>query len=90
MTLGKNLWRRIYVRMFVEEPAHVICKRPILWPPGCIERTRRLTVGLSYLLPACFALCNKRRKLALAPRNRDGLLVRAAIGLGDLTTPFGS
>ena len=51
--------------MFFEEPTNVSCKRLILGLPGCIQRTHRFTVSLSYLLPVCFPLGDKCRERGL-------------------------
>src|SRR3546814_4742027 len=47
-------------------------------------------MGTGYLSPADRAGGDERRQLILAPRDGDGLFVGAAVGMGNLATPFGS
>lgn len=83
---GKDFGRGVQVGMRVEESANVTREHPIFGLPGRIQRTRRLAVGVAYLLPARFAFGDKGWKLGLAARNSDCLFVRAPIGIRHCAT----
>lgn len=88
MVCRKNFGRGIHTLMLIEEGPHVIGKLPVIGLPGGVQRSGGLLIGTAYLLPAEGAGCDERRQLILAPRHRNGLLIGAAVGLGNLTTPF--
>src|SRR3546814_6550346 len=76
--------------MLVEESTHVTSKRPVFGLAGGVQRSGSLFIGTAYLSPADRAGGDERRQLILAPRDGDGLFVGAAVGMGNLATPFGS
>ena len=90
MVCRKYFGRGIHPLMLIEEGSNIARELPVVCLPGGVQTSRSLFIGAAYFLPAERAGCDERRQLFLAPRNRNGLLVRAAVGLGNLTAPFGS
>lgn len=90
MMRRKNFGRGIHTLMLVEERANILGKLPVVRFPGGVQRICGLFIGTAYFLPAKCAGCDERRQLILALGDGDGLLVGAAVGLGNLPSPFGS
>src|SRR3546814_5009945 len=90
MVGSEHLGRCIHALMLVEESTHVTSKRPVFGLAGGVQRSGSLFIGTAYLSPADRAGGDERRQLILAPRDGDGLFVGAAVGMGNLATPFGS
>ena len=90
MMPSKDFGRGVHVGMLVEESANVTRERPVFGLTGRIQRNRRLLIGVAYHLPARFAFGDKGWRLGLAPRDGDGLFVRAPVCIRYLATPFSS
>src|SRR3546814_15092816 len=90
MVGSEHLGRCIHALMLVEESTHVTSKRPVFGLAGDDQRSGSLFIGTAYLSPADRAGGDERRQLILAPRDGDGLVVGAAVGMGSLARPLGS
>lgn len=90
MVRRKNFGRGIHTLMLVEKGANIAGKLPVVRLPGVVQRIGGLPIGTAYLLPAERAGSDERRQLLFASRYSDGLVVGAAVGLGNLPSPFGS
>ena len=90
MVCRKNFGCGVHALMLVEERANILGKFPVFRFPGGVQRSGGLFIGSANLLPAECAGCDERRQLILALGDGDGLLVGAAVGLGNLPSPFGS
>ena len=87
---GENLWRGIHTLVLVQEPTNIARKLPVVGLPGSVQRGGSLFIGTAYRLPTECSGCDERRQLSLTSRDGDGLLIGAAVRLGNLATAFGS
>ena len=90
MVCRKNFGCGVHALLLVEERANIFRKLKVVSLPGAVKRIGGLLIGTAYFLPAECAGCDERRQLILALGDGDGLLVGAAVGLGNLPSPFGS
>ena len=90
MVGSEHLGRGIHALMLVEEGTHITGKLSVVGLSGGVQRSGGLFIGTAYLSPTDFAGCNERRQLIVAPRDGNGLFIGAAVGLGNLVTPFSS
>jgi hypothetical protein len=70
--------------MLVEECPNILGEVSVIGLSGGVQRISGLLIGTAYLLPAECSGGDERRQVILAPRNRNGLFVGAAVGLMDL------
>ena len=90
MMRSEHFGRSIHTLMLFEERANILGKFPVFRFPGGVQRSGGLFIGSANLLPAECAGCDERRQLILALGDGDGLIVGAAVGLGNLPSPLGS